>query len=42
MDYLELRNADTLAFVNATGNQPLRLLAAVRLGRTRLIDNMSV
>jgi len=41
VDYLELRDAETLAAMpRLTG--PARLLAAARLGRTRLIDNVSV
>lgn len=41
IDYLELRNATTLAPPSEAG-EPLRLLAALWLGRTRLIDNMAV
>lgn len=41
VDYFEIRDADTLA--PATGNAPnLRIFAAARLGKTRLIDNMPV
>ena len=42
VDYLELRNARTLAPVADTGAEPLRLLVAARLGKTRLIDNLAV
>jgi pantoate--beta-alanine ligase len=42
VDYVELRNAVTLAPVVEHGNEPLRLLAAARLGKTRLIDNIGV
>jgi pantoate--beta-alanine ligase len=42
VDYLELRNARTLAPVVDVGSEPLRLLVAARLGRTRLIDNLGV
>ncbi|MCB1488329.1 MAG: pantoate--beta-alanine ligase [Bauldia sp.] len=42
VDYVELRNADTLAPVIDPGTEPLRLLAAATLGRTRLIDNIPV
>jgi pantoate--beta-alanine ligase len=42
VDYVELRRADDLAPVEATPEGPLRLLAAARLGRTRLIDNIAV
>ncbi len=40
-DYLEIRNAVTLAAPREAG-EPLRLLAAAWLGRTRLIDNIAV
>jgi pantoate--beta-alanine ligase len=40
LDYLEARNADTLA--KPSGNEPLRLLVAARIGGTRLIDNVGV
>jgi pantoate--beta-alanine ligase len=42
VDYLEVRDAETLAPVTAEVTAPSRILAAVRLGRTRLIDNMRV
>jgi len=42
VDYLELRNAGTLGPVTDVGSEPLRLLVAARLGRTRLIDNLAV
>ncbi len=42
VDYVELRNADTLAAVADPAGEPMRLLAAARLGRTRLIDNIAV
>jgi pantoate--beta-alanine ligase len=41
VDYLELRGAADLAPVERFGS-PARLLAAARLGRTRLIDNIPV
>jgi pantoate--beta-alanine ligase len=41
VDYLELRDAADLAPVPRLG-APARLLAAARLGRTRLIDNLPV
>jgi pantoate--beta-alanine ligase len=41
VDYVELRDAETLAPV-ARLDRPARLLAAARLGRTRLIDNLPV
>ncbi|MDB5648572.1 MAG: Pantothenate synthetase [Hyphomicrobiales bacterium] len=40
LDYLELRDADTLGTVQA--GRPGRLLVAAKLGRTRLIDNIAV
>ena len=42
VDYVKLRNADTLARVTDARKEPLRLLAAVWLGKTRLIDNIAV
>jgi pantoate--beta-alanine ligase len=41
IDYVELCDAETLAPVTAL-ERPARLLAAARLGRTRLIDNLAV
>ncbi len=41
IDYLEIRNAVTLAPPSEPG-EPLRLLAALWLGKTRLIDNIGV
>lgn len=41
LDYLEARNAETLA-PPAAAAEPLRLLVAARIGETRLIDNMAV
>ncbi|MGO9022969.1 MAG: pantoate--beta-alanine ligase [Beijerinckiaceae bacterium] len=41
-DYVEARHADTLAPVAALGEGLIRLLAAARLGKTRLIDNIEV
>jgi pantoate--beta-alanine ligase len=40
-DYLELRDTDELSRVGRL-DRPARLLAAARLGRTRLIDNIPV
>jgi len=43
VEYLELRDADTLMPLDAWSiDRPGRLLAAARLGRTRLIDNVPV
>jgi len=41
IDYLELRDAETLAPLAAL-DRPARLLAAAKIGRTRLIDNLPV
>ena len=41
LDYLELRDAADLSPMSAL-DRPARLLAAARLGRTRLIDNIAV
>jgi pantoate--beta-alanine ligase len=42
LDYLEARNAKTLAPIAALADGPQRLLVAARIGRTRLIDNVGV
>lgn len=42
VDYLQLRNAETLKPVADISRETLRLLAAAKLGRTRLIDNIAV
>jgi pantoate--beta-alanine ligase len=42
VDYLEARNARTLAPITALKDGPIRLLVAAKLGRTRLIDNIKV
>jgi pantoate--beta-alanine ligase len=42
VDYVELRDAETLAPVTALGERPARLLAAAFLGPVRLIDNVPV
>jgi pantoate--beta-alanine ligase len=42
IDYLEARQAQTLARVKKLEEGPLRLLAAAKLGTTRLIDNIAV
>jgi pantoate--beta-alanine ligase len=42
LDYLELRYAESLAKVESADEGPLRLLAAAKLSRTRLIDNVAV
>ncbi|WP_157215553.1 pantoate--beta-alanine ligase [Flavisphingomonas formosensis] len=41
VDYVELRDAETLELVD-TLDREARLLAAAKLGRTRLIDNLAV
>jgi pantoate--beta-alanine ligase len=42
VDYVELRNAQTLAPVTDVKTEKLRVLAAAWLGKTRLIDNVGV
>jgi pantoate--beta-alanine ligase len=42
IDYIEVRDAASLAPVEAADGRALRLLAAARLGRTRLIDNIAI
>ena len=42
LDYLEARNANTLAPVQTLKDGPLRLIVAAKLGKTRLIDNIGV
>jgi pantoate--beta-alanine ligase len=41
VDYVAVREADTLQVVSALTERPLRVLAAAWLGQTRLIDNVS-
>ncbi|PPD40377.1 MAG: pantoate--beta-alanine ligase [Methylocystis sp.] len=42
IDYVEARDARTLARVADRSEGPIRILAAARLGATRLIDNVAV
>jgi pantoate--beta-alanine ligase len=42
VDYVEFRHAGTLAEISSLGDGPLRILAAAKLGNTRLIDNWAV
>jgi len=42
LDYLDARNAKTLAPVTSPKTGPVRLLVAARIGKTRLIDNVAV
>jgi pantoate--beta-alanine ligase len=42
VDYVAVRHAVTLMPVTSLTDGPLRILAAAKLGRTRLIDNMAV
>lgn len=42
VEYLDLRDAATLAPLSVAPHRPARLLAAVHLGNTRLIDNIAV
>lgn len=41
VDYVSVREADTLKVVTQVGGRPLRVLAAAWLGKTRLIDNVA-
>lgn len=42
LDYLEARNAETLVPLQSIKREPIRLLVAARIGKTRLIDNIAV
>jgi pantoate--beta-alanine ligase len=42
VDYFALADAQTLASVTTLTGRPLRLLAAAKIGKTRLIDNLAV
>ncbi len=42
LDYFEARNADTLKPLTGASGEPIRFLAAARIGTTRLIDNVAV
>jgi pantoate--beta-alanine ligase len=42
VDYFEARHADTLTRIETLDEGPVRLLAAARIGTTRLIDNIAV
>jgi pantoate--beta-alanine ligase len=42
VEYLEIREAETLAPVTTEVTAPSRVFAAVHLGRTRLIDNLPI
>ena len=42
LDYLEARQAETLAPIASAKDGPVRLLVAAKLGTTRLIDNVGV
>ena len=42
IDYLEARHAETLAPIASLADGPIRILAAAKLGKTRLIDNVAV
>lgn len=41
IDYVAVREAETLKSISARGPRPLRVLAAAWLGKTRLIDNVA-
>lgn len=42
VDYFELADSETLQPVRALTGKPLRLLAAAKIGKTRLLDNLAV
>lgn len=42
IDYIKVRNARTLARISDPKSEPMRLLAAVWLSKTRLIDNIAI
>jgi pantoate--beta-alanine ligase len=42
VEYLEIRDADTLAPITKTVTGPARIFVAAHLGRTRLIDNLPI
>ncbi|MCV0368611.1 MAG: pantoate--beta-alanine ligase [Filomicrobium sp.] len=42
VDYVEIRDAETLGTFDPSSGRPGRVLAAAWLGRTRLIDNVSI
>lgn len=42
LDYFEARHAETLMPIASITDGPVRLLAAARIGKTRLIDNIGV
>src|SRR5712672_1447684 len=42
LDYFEIRHAETLAPVGSVNDGPIRILAAAKIGTTRLIDNVAV
>jgi pantoate--beta-alanine ligase len=42
VDYVAIRRADDLSVFNGVLDGPARILAAAKIGRTRLIDNMAV
>ena len=42
LDYLEVRDAETLQPAGFGTGRPLRVLVAAWLGKTRLIDNVAV
>jgi pantoate--beta-alanine ligase len=42
LDYFEFRHAETLAPLSSAKDGPMRILAAAKIGNTRLIDNVAV
>ena len=41
VDYVAIRDAETLEHISGL-ERPARILAAVKIGKTRLIDNMAI
>jgi len=42
IDYLEIRDAETLELMQGVVNRPARVFVAARLGKARLIDNLAI
>jgi pantoate--beta-alanine ligase len=42
LDYFEARHAETLAPITSVKGNPVRILVAARVGKTRLIDNVGI
>ena len=42
VDYVDCRDAETLEKIEKLGDEPVRLFAAAKIGKARLIDNVAV